>query len=142
MTLEHSDFQGLFEKLAEITKKYQDNPEAIRAISQELDDLYKKIPIYPGIIEMSLPETVSPTETEELEDGNSIIITLKDGTKLSGKFNESDSEGLTLSDCKKFGPVKELKKTSVSKEDIEKIEEIKRNLLAKNWPSLDFEVEE
>lgn len=142
MILEHSDFQGLFEKVAEILEKHKDNPQALEAILKELDREYKKIPIYPGIIGTTLPEVVNQVEAEDLENGAEVTISLKDGSKITGKLEKTDSDELVLSDCKKIGPVEDLEKSSIPKEEISKISELRSDLIAENWPSLDFEVEE
>lgn len=142
MTLEHSAFQGLFEKLVEIIEKHKDNPQAIKVILKELDKEYKKIPVYPRIIGETLPEVVNQVEAEDLENGAKVIISLKDGSKVTGEIEKINSDELVLSDCKKIGPAEDLEKSSVSKEKISKISELKSDLIAENWPSLDFEVEE
>lgn len=142
MTLEHSDFQDLFERLKKIIKRYHDDPEVLRALTRELDSLYRKIPIYPGIIESTLPKAVSTAEVDDLENGARVAISLKDGTKISGKFEKEDSGKLILSDCRRLEPMEELEEISVPREDVRMVNEVKSDLLAEDWPSLDFEVEE
>lgn len=142
MTLEHTEFQALAEQLMDIIERHQDNPEALEAISQELNRMYKKIPIYAGIIEMVLPQTVSPAEIEELESGARVVASLKDGTKISGVVEEKESGKLVLTDCTKFEPVEEFDGTELAEDEISELDEIKVELLAEKWPSLDFEVDE
>lgn len=141
MTLEHSDFQNLFEKLVRIIEHNRDNPAAMKAIASELTSLYKKIPIYPGIIATSLNDVVKPAKLNELEKGAKVTILLKDGELISGEVVNFDSGNIKLKNCRKFKLPEESDEETISKKDIREVSELARDILAKTWPSLDFEVE-
>lgn len=141
MTLEDSNFRDLFENLMKLIKKHEDNPEALEAINEELDRLYKKIPIYPGIIDQFIAKVVSPADLDDLEPGERIIVSLDNGTIISGKIENKNSDKLSLSKCKKIEPTKESDDISISTDDIKEINGIEQDMLAKYWSNLDFEVE-
>lgn len=142
MTLEHSDFQDLFEKLMRIIERYQDDPVAMEAISTELENLYKKIPIYPGIIAMSLDDIVTPAKISELEEGSRITVLLKNDKLVSGEVTGFESGKLKLKNCRQFEKPEELDEATISEEDVREVRKLVRDTLAKSWPSLDFEVED
>lgn len=141
MTFEDSNFQDLFETLMKLIKKYENNPEALRAINEELNRLYKKIPIYPGIIDQFIAKVVSPSDFDDLEPEERIIASLNNNVIISGKVKSQNSDKLSLSDCKKIEPPEESEEMSISIDDIKEINEIEHDMLAKYWSNLDFEVE-
>ncbi|MBS3815190.1 MAG: hypothetical protein KGY45_01355 [Hadesarchaea archaeon] len=142
MTLEHSDFQDLFEKLMQVIEEYKDNPAAMSAISSELSKLYKQIPIYPGIISMSIGDVVETVDLDDLEEREKLAVVLEDNKVVSGEFVSFESGNLKLKNCQLFRPPEELEETEIPKEDIQQVSELKSDILAELWPSLDFEVEE
>jgi hypothetical protein len=141
LTLEETEFQTLAELLIELVGRYRGNPVALEAILSEFKDIYRKVPIYPGIISMLLPKVIRPAETKELAEGEEVILTLKDGRTISGKVAEITPTEVKLAESHQLTLVPLSEKVSVEKDSIEDAKRIFRELLAKEWPSLNFEEE-
>ena len=139
MTLEQSEFQRLVELVMELLERYRGDPAAVEAILSEFRDLYKKIPIYPGIITMCLPKVVRPAEVDKLKEGDEVVLSLKGGQIVSGRVTEVGLEKIELAGCKQLSVSGPTEKVSVERGSVEKAERIVRGVLEKEWPSLDFE---
>lgn len=140
MTLEQSEFQSLVELMIELCRRYPD-PRTHEAILSELRDMYKKVPIYPGIITMCLPKVVQLAELDKLKEGDEVIFSMKDGQTISGKVAEIDQKEIKLAECKQLNIRSLAEKVSVQKETVEKARRIMRDVLKKEWPTLNFEEE-
>ncbi|MDI6643158.1 MAG: hypothetical protein QMD95_03805 [Candidatus Hodarchaeaceae archaeon] len=141
MTLEQSEFQKLVELMLELCEHHHGDPAALDAILSELKDLYKKIPIYPGIITMCLPKVVQPVEVDKLGVGDEVIFSLKDGQIVSGKVAEVNPKEIKLAESKQLNVSSLAEKVVVQKEAVGKAKRIMRDVIEKEWPTLDFEVE-
>ncbi len=141
MTLEQSEYQRLVERIIELSERYRGDPNACEAILLELRTLYKKIPIYPGIIAMLLPKVVQPIEVDKLKEGEEAALVLKDGRMVSGKVVEIGPTEIKLAECKQLDISTPPEKVSVRREDVREAKLITRVVLEKEWPSLDFEEE-
>jgi len=141
MTLEQSDFQKLTEVLVELIEKYRGNPVVIEAILAEFHDMYKKIPIYPSIVAMCLEKVVQKEQPEKLQSEEEVVIVTNDGRTIAGKIAEIGSDEIKLAEVREviLSPISE--KISVKKSDIKEVKRINREILGKEWPTLDFEVE-
>lgn len=141
MTLEETEFQRLVELLIELVGKYRGNPVALEAILSEFKDIYRKVPIYPGIISILLPKVIRAIELKEITEGEDVVLTLKDGKTISGKVAEITPTEIKLAESHQLTMVPLSEKVSVSKDSVEEAKCISRELLAKEWPSLNFEEE-
>lgn len=139
MTLEQSEFQRLVELVIGLLERHRGNPAAVEAILSELRDLYKKVPIYPGIITMCLPKVIQPVEVDELKEGDEVVLSMKDGQMMSGKVAEVGSKEIKLAECKQLNVSSPAEKVAVQKESVEEAKRIVRKVLKKEWPTLDFE---
>ncbi len=140
MTLEQSEFQRLVELLIELFGRHRE-PVTHEAILSELKDMYKKVSIYPGIITMCLPKVVQPAEVDKLKVGDEVVFSLKDGQVVAGKVAEVDSEEIKLAECKQLNISTSTENIPVKKETVKEAKRIVRDVLEKEWPTLDFEEE-
>ncbi len=141
MTLEQSEYQKLVERIIELLERHRGDPNAREAILSELRTLYKKIPIYPGIITELLPKVVQSTEMDKLKKGEEVVLVLKDGRTVSGKVAEIGSSEIKLDEGRRLDISSLAEKVSVRREDVREAKVISRVVLEKEWPSLDFEEE-
>lgn len=138
LTLEQSEFQRLVELMLELCERHHGDPAALEAIASELKDLYKKVPIYPGIITMCLPNVVRPAEVDKLKEGEEVIFSLKDGQIVSGKVAEVSPNEIKLAEAKQLNVPSLAEKVTVKKESVRGAKRITRGVLEKEWPTLDF----
>lgn len=141
MTLEQSEYQRLVEIIIELSERYRGDPNAREAILSELSTLYKKIPIYPGIITMLLPKVVQPIEMDKLKEGDETVLVLKDGRMVSGKVAEISPTEIKLAECKQLDISSPAEKVSVRRGDVREAKLVTRVVLEKEWPTLNFEEE-
>ncbi len=141
MTLEQSEYQRLVELLLELLERYRGNPHALEAILSELRNLYKKVPIYPGIITLCLPKVVQSAQMEKLKEGDEVVFTLKDGRMVSGRVAEINTGEIKLAESRQLNISSLAEKVPVQKGEVREARVIVRNILEKEWPSLDFEAE-
>jgi len=141
MTLEQSEYQKLVERIIELLERHRGDPNAREAILSELRTLYKKIPIYPGIITELLPKVVQSTEMDKLKKGEEVVLVLKDGGTVSGKVAEIGPSEIKLDKGRRLDISSLAEKVSVRREDVREAKVISRVVLEKEWPSLDFEEE-
>lgn len=141
MTLEQSEYQKLVERIIELLERHRGDPNAREAILSELRTLYKKIPIYPGIITELLPKVVQSTELDKLKEGEEVAFVLKDGRTVSGKVAEIGPSEIKLDEGRRLDVSSLAEKVSVRREDVQEAKVISRVVLKKEWPSLDFEEE-
>lgn len=141
MTLEQSEYQKLVERIIELLERHRGDPNAREAILSELRTLYKKIPIYPGIITELLPKVVQSIEMDKLKKGEEVVLVLKDGRTVSGKVVEIGSSEIKLDEVRRLDISSLAEKVSVRREDVREAKVISRVVLEKEWPSLDFEEE-
>ena len=141
MTLEQSEYQKLVERIIELFERHRGDPNAFEAILSELRTLYKKIPIYPGIITMLLPKVVQSTEMDKLKEGEEVVLVLRNGCIVSGKVAEIGPSEIKLVEGKRLDVSSLAEKVPVRREDVQEAKVISRVVLEKEWPSLDFEEE-
>jgi len=141
MTLEQSDFQQLTEVLVRLIERYRGNPVLVEIILSEFHDMYRKIPIYPGIVSMCLEKIVQKTDVKEIRPEEEVVLKTRDGKTIAGKVAEIGDDEIALGEVQEVVVVPVPEKVRVKKSDIVGIERINREILRKEWPSLDFEVE-
>lgn len=139
MTFEQTEFQQVVDEIIVLLEQYRDNPSVLDAVLSELKDLYKKIPIYPGIIVMCLPKVVKPVKVEQLKEGNEVVARLKDGRIFSGRVMSVTPPNITITDCREFDPQRLCSDQVVPVSDLREIRLLTRDILRKEWPDLDFE---
>ncbi len=139
MTFEQTEFQQVVDEIIVLLEQYRDNPSVLEAVLSELKDLYKKIPIYPGIIVMCLPKVVKPVKVEQLKEGNEVMARLKDGRIFSGRVMSVTPTDITITECREFDPQRLCSDQVVPVSDLREIRLLTRDILRKEWPDLDFE---
>lgn len=139
--MEQSEYQKLVERIIELLERHRGDPNAREAILSELRTLYKKIPIYPGIITTLLPKVVQSTEMDRLKEGEEVVLVLRDGRTVSGKVAEIGPSEIKLDEGRQLDVSSLAEKVSVRREDVREAKVISRVVLEKEWPSLDFEEE-
>jgi hypothetical protein len=140
MTLEQSEFQQLVELLAELINRYRRNPAALEAILGEFRDLYRKVPIYPSIVSLCLKKVIGPAKPDELREGENVVLSLRDGRIVSGKVVGVTPTGIELVGMRQLTTMPASERILIQKSEIGDAKRITREILKKEWPSLDFEV--
>lgn len=140
MTLEQSEFQQLVELLVELVDRYRGNPAVLEAILSEFYDLYKKIPIYPSLVSLCLGKVVNPSKLDDVKEGEEVVLTLKNGETISGRVAEISPTDIKLAETRQviISPMTE--KVAVEKAKVQDVKRIVKEILAKEWPTLNFEV--
>ncbi len=87
MTFEESELQKLVDEIIKLLEKYRDDLGALDVILSKLKSLYRKVPIYPGIIVNCLPMVVKSIEPKQLKGGDEVSILTKDDHILMGKVS-------------------------------------------------------
>jgi hypothetical protein len=141
MTLEQSEFQQLVEVLIELVDRYRGNPAVLEAILAEFRDLYKKVPIYPSIVALCLEKIVRPAKLDDLREGEEVVMTTKGGKTVSGRVAEITPNDIKLAEASELTLLPIAEKLSVTKTDVEDLKKIVREILAKEWPTLNFKEE-
>jgi hypothetical protein len=89
---------------------------------------------------MCLEKVVNPAKLDELREGEEVVLTLRDGKTISGRVAEITTTEIKLAETRQLTLKPFFEKVSVGKSEIKNIKRIVRKILAKEWPSLDFEV--
>ena len=139
MTFEQSELQRLVEEIVRALELCKDDPVALDALLSEFRDLYKKIPIYPGLIANLLPGVVRPVDAREVKEGSEVTLKLKDDRVLAGKVSGVSTEGIELTGCKGLDAPKARGEVTVPLGDVQEVKVLTRGVLRKGWPTLDFE---
>jgi hypothetical protein len=138
MTFEQSEFQRLVEVIIDLLRHYWHDPGAMEVIQSELDKLYRKIPIYAGIQASCLSQVVVPIPASRLNKGEEVSVLLKDDAIVTGKVSEITPSEVRLVECKQFGPPKPYAEIALPIQNVREIRLLMRDILKKEWPSLDF----
>ena len=135
MSFKESDFPVVFSFLYSLCKKAK-NPGYFKSVFMEAFKIYKKIPLYPGLVNMCLGQVEKKVMPEEVEPGDQIVFE-KDGKEYFGFVESVKGDDVKLID------VVEIKDSMVfSKNEMAKVRKINENTLKELWPSLVFEEEE
>lgn len=139
MTFEESELQKLVDEIIRLLENYRDDPGALDVILSELKSLYRKIPIYPGIIAYCLPMVVKPIEPKQLKGGDEVSILTKDNRILVGKISSVTQGEIKIMDCYEHGGQKLSNECNVPLANLKEARLFTREILHKEWPDLDFE---
>lgn len=139
MTFEETELQRLVDEIIRLLEKYRDDPSALETILSELKSLYRKVPIYPGIITMCLPMVVRSVEPTQLKEGDEVSLLMKDNRVLTGKVSGIAQNEVKLVNCLESGGQKPCGERAVQLNDLKEARLFTREILHKEWPDLDFE---
>jgi hypothetical protein len=139
LTFEESELQKLVDEIIRLLEKYRDDPGSLDVILSELKSLYRKIPIYPGIIANCLPMVVKPIEPKQLKGGDEVSILTKDNRILVGKISSVTQGEIKIMDCYEYGGQKLSDECNIPLANLKEARLFTREILHKEWPDLDFE---
>ena len=139
MTFEETELQRLVDEIIRLLEKYRDDPRALEIILSELKSLYRKVPIYPGIITMCLPMVVKSVDPKQLKEGDEVSLLMKDDRILTGKISGIAQNEVKLVNCFESEGQKPCGERAVQLKDLKEARLFTREILHKEWPDLDFE---
>ncbi|MCX7716506.1 MAG: hypothetical protein N2Z73_03725 [Endomicrobia bacterium] len=131
MTFKESEFPYLLEILANYAKKGLPVEEILKSAY----DLYKKVPIYIGIVNMCLENIIKDINQTEIKNGDELIIIDKKNI-YHGKVSKVENNKLILKNAKLI--TRNQKNQILLKLDNKKIFKFNRNVLKTLWPTLYF----
>lgn len=139
MTFEETELQRLVDEIIRLLEKYRDDSRALEIILSELKSLYRKVPIYPGIITMCLPMVVKSVDPKQLKEGDEVSLLMKDDRILTGKISGIAQNEVKLVNCFESEGQKPCGERAVQLKDLKEARLFTREILHKEWPDLDFE---
>ncbi len=139
MTFEETELQRLVDEIIRLLEKYRDDPRALEIILSELKSLYRKVPIYPGIITMCLPMVVKSVDPTQLKDGDEVSLLMKDGRVLTGNVSGISQNEVKLKNCLESSGQRPCDEHAVQLKDLKEARLFTREILHREWPDLDFE---
>jgi hypothetical protein len=77
---------------------------------------------------------------DELHEGEEVVLTLEDGKTMSGRVVEMTPTEIKLAETRQLTLMPVSEKISVEKNKVKNARRIVREILRKEWPSLNFEV--
>jgi len=139
LTFEESELQKLVDEIIGLLEKYRDDPSSLDAILSELKSLYRKVPIYPGIIANCLSMVVKSIEPKQLKIGDEVSLLTKDNRILAGKISSVTQGEIKIIDCYEYGGQKSSDECNIPFANLKEARLVTREILHKEWPDLDFE---
>lgn len=139
MTFEQSELQRLVEEIIRALERCKGDPVALDALLSELRDLYKKVPIYPGVIVNLLPGVVRTVDAREVKEGSEITLRLKDDRVLAGKVSGVSAEEIKLTGSSGVCTLEARGEVTVPLGDVREVKLLTRGVLRKGWSTLGFE---
>lgn len=133
MTFKETEHTEILRRLNE----FAETVYPVNEIVKETYRLYKKVPIYLGIVGMCMENILKPTKYEELKVGNTVIVKNKNNI-YEGKVAKIKKSYLELKNVKVIQQQKKLKVKIGKRNEIKKIN---FDTLRNQWPSLDFKKE-
>ena len=134
MTFRETDFVGLIKTIKQKSATLKD-AELFRKVIQVLIGIYEEIPIYPGLVDMCINNSMKEVPVGELKEG-SFVSVKSDAGYVSGIYAGQKDGKIVLQDAKE----------TVNKGDMEisaeKATYINENVLSDLWPTLKFKAEE
>ncbi len=130
MTYKESEFPQMLEILVNYIKKGIPAEEIV----EQAYNLYKKVPIYIGIVNMCLENLIKEQEVSEIKKGDHVIVKDKINT-YEAVVEKIDKNNIYLRNVKVMSNSKKLKLRINNKQKIYKIE---KDILYKLLPSLRF----
>lgn len=129
MTYKESEFPQLLEILIDFKKKKIPLEEVV----SQAYKLYKRVPIYIGIVGMCLENFVSEVSPDKVKKGDTVVIIDKNNI-YQGKIQSVCQGKVQLKNMK----VTNIKKSGTVSLRNKKIFVFNYNVLEKLWPSLSF----
>lgn len=127
MTFKQTEVTEILKKLSDYSNKYK----FLNRLVKEAYNLYKKVPLYPGIVGLCVDNVLK--ETCEIKKGDIVIIEGKD-ISYEGEVVEIKNDVVELKQAKVLQEQESLK----IKIDKNKIYKYNFSTLKQLWPSLDF----
>ncbi|RLD18885.1 MAG: hypothetical protein DRI36_00300 [Caldiserica bacterium] len=132
MTFKETEFPDVIEKLKEISDDFGDESPT-KILLDMVYSLMKKIPLYPGIVNMCMDKIKENGENLEKDD---IVIVYDNGRIIKGVVEECNSDFLKLKDVS----IMEKKQSiDLNRKDLKRILKFNREILKRLWPTLVFE---
>lgn len=129
MTYKESEFP----QLLEILNNYRRKGVPLEEVVAQAYDLYKRVPIYIGIVGMCLENFVTESSLDEIKTGDTIVIVDKDYV-CYGKLQQKKGNTVKLKNVK----VVQKKPIKVISLKNKKVFKFHYDVLEKLWPSLSF----
>jgi len=139
LTFEESELQKLVDEIIGLLEKYRDDPGSLDVILSELKSLYRRVPIYPGIIANCLSMVVKSIEPKQLKIGDEVSLLTKDNRILTGKISSVMQGEIKIVDCYEYGGQKLSDECNIPLANLKEARLFTREILHKEWPDLDFE---
>jgi len=139
LTFEESELQKLVDEIIRLLEKYRDDPGSLDVILSELKSLYRKVPIYPGIIANCLSMVVKSIEPKQLKIGDKVSLLTKDNRILTGEISSVTQGEIKIIDCYEYGGQKSSDECNIPLANLKEARLFTREILHKEWPDLDFE---
>lgn len=133
MSLQESDFSSIIKILAEINKKYK-NPALAEKLIQECIKNYNIIPVYPGIVSMTLSKMIKPIKKHNYKKGDWITFDCND-KKYAGTISQILKDKIQLQSIVEISKKKSIQ---INKKQIKNIHKINKDQLKEDWPMLIF----
>jgi len=138
LTFEESELQKLVDEIISLLEKYRNDPGTLDVILSELKSLYRKVPIYPGIIANCLPMVVKSIEPKQLKVGDEVSLLTKDNRILVGKISNVAQGDIKIVDCYEYEGQKSSGECNIPLSNLKEARLFTRDILHKEWPDLDF----
>lgn len=133
MTYKESEFPQLLEVINEYRKK----GIPLEEIVKQAFELYKRVPIYIGIVSMCLENFVSESLPDKLKNGD-VVVVMDKNCIYQGKVQSVKNNKVKLKNLK-IVYKKNIKELSLKNK---KVFKFNYNVLEKLWPSLSFKKKE
>jgi hypothetical protein len=137
MSFKETDFPGLLGYLKRLVAEEKD-PLLFKELVTQMVEMYDKIPVYPGIVNMCLGGAAKTVRPEEVEIGQKVFVRNREDC-FSGTVAEKDSEGIVIKAVKSVAVEDELE---LGFREMEKVTVINGDVLKEMWPSLVFDKEQ
>lgn len=133
MTFKETEFPSLIRFLKSLLQE-DPNPYLLHDVVKQLVALYEKAPLYPGIAEMCLAQSLKRVSADELQPGQKIY--LRHGAKfLSGAVKNKNSSEVKI-ETEIDGEI------SIPLHELKEIRTLNHKIFEELWPSLVFEQKE
>ncbi|MEW6710780.1 MAG: hypothetical protein AB1403_13215 [Candidatus Riflebacteria bacterium] len=137
MSFKETDFPGLIGYLKKIIAEEKD-PLLFREMVAEMVQLYEKVPVYPGIVNMCLGGLCKSVRPEEVQVGQKVFVKNREDC-FCGTVSEKSGEGVVLKAVRSVAVEDELE---LGFREMEKVTIVNAEVLKELWPSLVFDKEQ
>jgi len=136
MTFKETDFPSLVQYIKNFVEKEED-PILLKDVLMQLVQLYDKVPLYPGIVNMCLGGVAKQVKPEDVVVGQKIYLRNRSDS-YCGTVVSKDADGVTLSGVKSVTTEDELE---IGFKEMEQVSYINDKVFQEMWPSLVFDKE-